>query len=44
MRGLIAESLGDRKNAEYYYDQTLRIDPLHTNAINGFNRLKQQRK
>ncbi|CAN5250028.1 tetratricopeptide repeat protein [soil metagenome] len=44
MRGLVAESVGDYKSAEYYYDQTLRIDAQHMNAIAGFNRLKQLRK
>lgn len=44
MRGLIAESIGDIKNAEYYYDQTLRIDALHANALNGFDRLKKRKK
>ncbi len=44
MMGLIAESVGDTENAYYYYDQTLRIDALHTNALNGFNRLKDKIK
>jgi hypothetical protein len=40
MRGLIAESVGDYKNAEYYYDLTLRIVHDHANATKGFDRLK----
>lgn len=44
MRGLIAEATGDLKTAQYFYDQTLKLDPKNNGAIEGFGRLRNLKK
>jgi Tfp pilus assembly protein PilF len=44
MRGLIAEEKGDDKQAKYFYDQTLKLNPKHSKAIQAFGRLRNEKK